>query len=237
MDKDKEELLVIEPIIGYREWNVRLYKIKGKWEFRLIGNGAGEKAGYWKNGIAEAKCLKEAKHKVPDFNCECGFYANKYKIDFIKNLLNINNNITQFTFTFSNGFASTTEESIPQDISVYGIVELLGKVIEHSDGYRAEKVKIKEIFFTHNCSKLKFSFKVKKAKNETEQKKDDKEVSIYRYPVYLSGGTYSFYDNEDKDYETIVKEFKTDKVIKSLKDYYKVPIIYYKDYLEKELLK
>lgn len=260
MDKKQEELLVIEPLIGYREWNIKLYKIKNKYEFRLIGTGVGSQAGYWKNGNPKAICAKKNNHKVPDFNCECGFYAKKYKIDFIGDLLKFTDgetsfNFPQYTLNYAKGTANVVFDNCDievKDISIYGIVELSGRVIEHTSGYRGEKVKIKELLFTTDLSKLKFQFKrkVKRVEKKVEAKQEYEFVQdggiidssqltvplLSPYP-YKFMGQWGCDIQKDNDFENIILEFKKEEVIKSLQNYYQVPIIYYKDYLERELLK
>jgi len=62
---EKEELLVIEPITAYREWEIKCIKEGKNFIFRLCGYGRGGEAPYLKNGINEAICLKNRKHKAP----------------------------------------------------------------------------------------------------------------------------------------------------------------------------
>lgn len=267
---DKEELLIIEPIIGYRAWDIYCVKEKDKFSFRLKGAGVGRKAGFWIKGINKAKCLKDDdnikpnypimeevikkvsnKHKVPDFNCECGFYAKKYKIDIIRDLFNLN------------------------DLDYFcGIVEFTGKVIEHSIGYRAEKAEIKKLIWCRDEDKISLSYEDKdekiKEKEEKEKEKKEKEekekeekksnkkenqiggiINDPHNPISVSlSFPNSFYQSMQNIQNTFQgfnfgvgwtmkpsKIFNKDKILKQISDYYQVPIIYYKDYLEKELLK
>lgn len=256
--KKQEELLVIEPIIGYREWNIYCEKKNGKYKFRLEGNGVGAKAGFWTNGINKAKCLKSKlfNHKPPNFKCECGFYAHKYKIDIIKELLRIRNPASSlFSLSIFNDNSN---------ISLYGIVELTGKVIEHSEGYRAEKAEVKKLIWVDERNKIDIIYenKDKKDKQEEKENKDNITNTCNGWRFYIQQQTTqsrqlqvrSGYSSPNLPLSsqtqpphnfgidwgfstTLSKTFPKDKIIKSLTDYYQVPIIYYKDYLEKELLK
>jgi len=276
--KESEELLVIEPIIGYRQWDIYCEKEKGKYKFRLEGSGIGAKAGFWTSGINKARCLKKdrfakrifSNHKIPEFNCECGFYAHKYKIDIIKELLRIRNPAnTLFPIGIFNDNSN---------ISLYGIVELTGRVIEHSEGYRAEKAEIKKLFWADERDKLNISYedkdkKVKEKKEENKAKNNNippksltpimtataasifnnynqhlqqqvqmqaqqqAQLQTQRQQYNIRGLSPTSFISDDLNETRDIKDFTKEQIIKSLQDYYQVPIIYYKDYLEKELLK
>ena len=75
------------------------------------------------NKINVSKC-KSVSHKSPNWGCNCGFYAYKSK-----NLL--------------------VERIFEYSVCLVGTVELTGIVIEHEFGYRAEKMKIKNLVI--NC--------------------------------------------------------------------------------------
>jgi len=237
MENNKEEQLVIEPIIGYRTFNIVCIN-KRKKEFRLKGIGIGDKAEYWKNDINIAKCLKNKKHKVPDFNCECGFYIYKYKMDFID-------------------YIKRLEEPIA------GEVEATGRVIEHRDGYRAEKAKIKKLILCFdNELSIRCTEKPKRKKIKKKEKNEEEQLMRTWYEAMQQAlaqqsafqQTLGVYQHQQTpqpspqppfnsswwgsgSLESSIGTFKEEDIIKSLQSYYKVPIIYYKDYLEKELFK
>ena len=272
---DKEELLVIEPIIGYRFWDIYCVKEKGKYTIRLKGAGVGGQNGFWVKGINIAKCIdttpshlleidrkpiKYKKHKAPKFKCSCGFYTNKYRIDFIYQLLNSN------------------------DLNYFcGLVELTGKVIEHSSGYRAEKAEIKKLIWCKDEDKISLSYEDKDKKEVKETEKEEEKDNQIRAKMHngfnpnsvnnISSAPIlgvaqnllaqsiqqapqtvfqraiqqaqqisatSFNLNSSCSYWAKippVEIFTKNQILKQISEYYQVPIIYYKDYLEKELLK
>ena len=247
---DKEEL-VIEPIIGYRFWDIYCVKEKDKYTIRLKGKGVGADEGFWVKGINIAKCIlleideKPIKHKAPEFKCSCGFYANKYKIDFIYQLLN-SNDLIYFC----------------------GIAELTGKVIEHSVGYRAEKAEIKKLIWCKDEDKINVSYEDKDKKVKDKEKgKEQIDLSTQGVQPILGAAQNlwtqysqqasqiafqraiqqaqqitapSLNSNSPYSYWGIlspVETFTKNQILEQISEYYQVPIIYYKDYLEKELLK
>ena len=257
---DKEELLVIEPIIGYRFWDIYCVKEKGKYTIRLKGAGVGGQNGFWVKGINIAKCIdttpsylleidrkpiKYKKHKAPKFKCSCGFYTNKYRIDFIYQLLNSN------------------------DLNYFcGLVELTGKVIEHSSGYRAEKAEIKKLIWCKDEDKISVSYE-DKDKKVKDKEKGKEQIDLTTQGVQpILGAAQNLWTQYSQQASQIafqraiqqaqqitatllnsnspcsywgilppVETFTKNQILEQISEYYQVPIIYYKDYLEKELLK
>jgi len=146
--KTINEFLIIEPIIGYREW---MYSHDKDHQLKLVGTGSGNNC-FWEPGINIAKCLYKCK-KAPNFKCSCGFYALKYKVDLFKELFLPSPTQFYASAGYSVGYNN-------DDYSIYGEVELTGKVIEHRDGYRAEKAEIKKLIYI-DMDKIKLEFLTK----------------------------------------------------------------------------
>ena len=123
---NKEELLVIEPIIGYRIWSIVDKDNHYNFTDRL-------KCSYsilnytWRKGVNRAEC--KYCDSIPGFNCCCGFYA-------FKNLNYLEED---------NICIGGLENSVS---FIFGEVELFGKIIEHEFGYRAEKANVRKLVKT-----------------------------------------------------------------------------------------
>ena len=143
----------IEPIVGYRCWCYTVFPDRvslsplsrfdpGRW---VPSEWAGAESRW-----VEARCLNEPMipplfppqilldepamvpepfslppHEVPMVYCSCGFYAMR---DLVPELVRI-----------------ISESLLRAQIHVLGRVLLAGKVIEHDDGYRAERARIAEL--------------------------------------------------------------------------------------------
>jgi hypothetical protein len=122
----------IEPIVAYRAWRCEVR------EGRPILHSVSERA-EWDPGWMHAECLPrgprsrrrpEADHEVPAEGCTCGVYALK--------------ELSPVMLPFAPPFRSV----VPMPPFLVGKVQLAGKVIEHEDGYRAERARIAEILPT-----------------------------------------------------------------------------------------
>ncbi len=278
----REEYLIIEPLIAYREFQIQ--HVKDKNEFRISGIGYGVGAGNLKEGVNKATCVtrpdlglitysylmgtvnsdepkkKKRKHKVPHWSCECGFYAYKDKFDLA---VSLSHSLSNYGSTLLSSFA--TWWSSNSDTQYIGAeVEFTGKVIEHETGYRAERLEIKKLLWLY-----------KKDVVEIEVKKEEKidvgeEIEVITdslaqtttsaptatetmilqnnyiqripqrsgqlrqqrgYQITNIPGTSS---DSDSDSSPATKTIPNKQVIKSLQDYYDVPVIYYRDYFRKE---
>jgi hypothetical protein len=128
---------LIEPIIGYRGWRyttsdrgVQLFAV-GHIDHSAMNDWEGASSSW-----VTASCgyVLEPTHVVPDEECTCGFYAMKSADD-----------VAGF------GMASDPVDSFEGEGAtgtVLGRVFLAGKVIEHADGYRAERARIAELIPT-----------------------------------------------------------------------------------------
>lgn len=112
-----EELLVVEPIVACRLFQLRGYANLCGVSFYTYT---------WSAGINIADCRTFRPCRVvPDFYCTCGLYA-------FKNVKCLNR-----------GYMIDARVALAAH--VLGEVELTGKVIEHNYGYRAEKARIKAL--------------------------------------------------------------------------------------------
>lgn len=104
-------------IIAYRRWNVgpgRLVPVTDPWPS-------------WKPGINTARCTGtwgeprpfQEHGPVPDGDCRCGFYARRRPIALC-----------------------TCGDPLTPRHGVVGVVKLGGRIVEHEDGYRAEKAQV-----------------------------------------------------------------------------------------------
>lgn len=97
------------------------------WRLREDGMLAGYWDGsVWGKGAEQASCplCGAEDHKVPKKTCSCGYYA----------------------------FRKPTLYSIrdPHGVIILGSVLLWGKIVEHTEGYRAEFAKIEALFYPHH---------------------------------------------------------------------------------------
>lgn len=144
----------IEPIVGYRCWSYTV-SLDGVSLFPLSRFGAARSAtSAWAGAESrwvEARCLSESAfpphfpsqilrdilgidpgaaisslpHEVPMEDCSCGFYAMR---DLVPELV-----------------GTISAALLRPPIQVLGRVLLSGKVIEHAEGYRAERARIAEL--------------------------------------------------------------------------------------------
>jgi hypothetical protein len=123
----------IEPLIAYRSWlsdpDSRLHSLNDR--------------AMWTPEWMTAQCSSRD-HSVPHEGCECGFYATK------------EGDALALTVVFLGLLAVDSREprtgvgavraNHPGFAAIAGSVQLAGKVIEHDDGYRAERARIVEVF-------------------------------------------------------------------------------------------
>jgi hypothetical protein len=233
-----EKLLCIGPLTGYREWQIKYFnKLK---DFRIYGIGNGDIA--WEKGINTAKCLKEdgtmipdykplKHHKSPHFDCDCGFWAYKYKFDWIKHITitEKDSHLGMFTITI-NGLVNNLNSFQPTIDNIYipGIVSLTGLVVEHELGYKSEKAEITKLIWCNDNEEIEFE-----VEEEAREKQSFGQIAQY-------GGLtrYSWLGQWNETTEPTPKKTKTFKsvdIIKALTDYYQVPMVNWKDYFRKEL--
>jgi hypothetical protein len=124
----------IEPIVGYRAW---LYGISGpRAKLHPLGTSGTEvtTASPWdgaESGWVVASCARGCDPtRVPGELCTCGFYS-------VKTLL--------ILLQMFGSFTDPAFEFEPGSGCVFGRVELAGKIIEHDDGYRAERARVAEL--------------------------------------------------------------------------------------------
>jgi len=157
--KNKEELLVIEPIIGYRIWSImdtkKSYKIINR--LRCAYSLLNYK---WRKGINRAEC--KYCDSIPGFYCVCGFYA-------FKNLNYLNED---------NIFIGGLRNMVP---FIFGEVELFGKVVEHEFGYRAEKAKVRKLVKNKGIEK----YLTDKENNSINEIAYYYEVPLINYDEYI----------------------------------------------------
>jgi hypothetical protein len=107
----------IEPITAFRVW-----RVNEDLELQSLGSDTSWPPGGWLTARCERK-----QHSAPHWGCSCGLYSAK-EINTVLMLASIH---------------------MPQDLAgpmiVLGRVHLSGKVIEHDDGYRAERARVIQI--------------------------------------------------------------------------------------------
>ncbi len=275
MNKARENFLYAGSIIGYREWKINCIEDNGIYTFKLGGIGTGDNGNSWNTGINIAKCLKDkSKHKSPDFDCDCGFWGYNSKINMIVSMAKSDNGFNSYPGSYMYaGFSPSAYTQQQDTYYIGGEVQFTGTVIEHEEGYRAEKAEIKKLLWIYKDKDLLFKFERKltdKERLELEQIPKDllnaiQQVSYNRgLPAYqqsqqsynqqLSAWQYfvsqmvtsqpslpsqqqavpSRLGYEGYSKQMLHKSFKKEEVIKALQDYYKVPIIYWKDYFREE---
>ncbi len=81
-DYKGEELLILEPLLGFRQWVYRDSKLISMY------------TSYWENGDLTATCQKyyddetREKHRSPDSECSCGIYAHYLPLESYKKTKN-----------------------------------------------------------------------------------------------------------------------------------------------------
>jgi len=151
----------------------------------------------------------------------------------------LNKSVSANNFIQPSGYIYLVKQNT---IYISGIVSLTGKVIEHTEGYRAEKMEVKKLIWVEDDDKYELSYIDEKEENKKE--KEDTKLWLGTSPninvtntADITGATLNIISTFSQLLGKPTKKFKKEQIIKSLQDYYKVPVIYYKDYLEKELLK
>jgi len=147
-----KELLVIEPIIAYRVW---LVKIELPTSISAYDNDMSSATFFlsssgrfsdfrWRRGkhLATCKLDKCPQKDVPSFGCECGFYGHKGK-------LNIVAAAEQVRFVIDITKRASRQIGVIAQNIIIGEVELTGKVIEHEYGYRSQFAEIKKLVWIY----------------------------------------------------------------------------------------
>jgi Bacterial regulatory proteins, luxR family len=115
----------IRPIVGYRMWSYVLTK----WGSRLHSlTCAGINSCPWEGaarGWVVASCTRNRAHAAPAEHCTCGVYA-----------------VTTIPEMLRHGVPFERGDGVG---TLMGRVELAGKIIEHENGYRAERARIAEL--------------------------------------------------------------------------------------------
>lgn len=204
----EDKYYLFEPITAYREWKIILDSSNN---FRLSGINSPNYI--WKNKVNIAKCDLRYSHKAPNFDCTCGFWGYKRQIDLISAI--------QSTL-----IADTIISNI---LYIGGIAEFTGMIIEHENGYRAEKAKIKKLLWNYDNDL--YSFKVEFNKITTINVFSDLSEQQYLTGKEMLQQEWAYM----KCNYGLNKTFTKDEIIKSLQDYYGVEIEYYKDYFERKL--
>jgi hypothetical protein len=118
----------IEPLVGYRTW----FQSLGRRHASLHSmNCSEDEPCPWEGDPSNwvtASCALGENHRAPEEGCSCGIYALK--------------NPTELKTFIGMLLAGTSPWG---GTHVLGRVELAGKIIEHGDGYRAEKARIAEL--------------------------------------------------------------------------------------------
>ena len=124
----------IEPIVGFRMW---LYTLTGSRPhlYPLSSKGDGVASSPWDGselGWVVASCGADPVDPghVPGWQCTCGFYATRNR-----------STLEDALFFLVHAFAEGRDDSG----WILGRVELAGKIIEHDDGYRAQRARIVEL--------------------------------------------------------------------------------------------
>jgi len=203
----EDKYYLFEPITAYREWKIILDSSNN---FRL--SGIYSQNYVWKNKTNIAKCDLWYSHKAPNFDCNCGFWGYKRQIDLIVSI--------QSTLLASTIISNT--------LYISGVAEFTGTVIEHENGYRAEKAKIKKLLWIYDKDFYNFDI-------ESNNVTAINGLSILPEQQYLSRKEAYLRIPYMEFNHTSNKTFTKDKIIKSLQDYYGVEIEYYKDYFERKL--
>ena len=126
----------IEPIAGFRMWLYTLHRFQPQLHpINSLGHATGPSP--WdgaESGWVFASCAVDPgdPEHVPGWGCTCGFYATK--------------NLPQF---LPKAFVGLVDLPLGEDGVelgwIFGRVELAGKIIEHDDGFRAQRARIAEL--------------------------------------------------------------------------------------------
>jgi hypothetical protein len=123
----------IEPIVGFRVW---FYELTGPRPhlYPICSRGDGIASSPWdgaESGWVVASCGSDPVDPghVPGWKCTCGFYATKNR-----------STLEDALFLLVHALDERRDSGW-----ILGRVELAGKIIEHDDGYRAEKARIAEL--------------------------------------------------------------------------------------------
>jgi hypothetical protein len=124
----------IEPIVGYRAWYYAMDGPVAKLHPLGALRGGVTTPSAWddaQSGWVVASCAMgcDPTH-VPGEFCTCGFYS-------VKTLLEL---LQMFGVSMD-----CFPEFGPESGWIFGKVELAGKIIEHDDGYRAERARVAEL--------------------------------------------------------------------------------------------
>jgi hypothetical protein len=114
---------LIEPIVAYRCWRYRL-SADATTLMPFSDRGGNDWEGSWRRWVV-ASC-PSGMHRAPDERCACGFYALK--------------SVDAVAFMITDLWSKTSALE-PEGI-VLGRVELAGKIVEHDQGYRAERARV-----------------------------------------------------------------------------------------------
>lgn len=123
----------IEPIVGFRVW---FYELTGPRPhlYPICSRGDGIASSPWdgaESGWVVASCGADPVDPghVPGWKCTCGFYATKNR-----------STLEDALFLLVHALDERRDSGW-----ILGRVELAGKIIEHDDGYRAQKARIAEL--------------------------------------------------------------------------------------------
>jgi hypothetical protein len=124
----------IEPIVGFRMWLYTIHRFQPQLHpINSLGHTTGPSP--WdgaESGWVVASCAAgpvDPEH-VPGWSCTCGFYATKNLPQFCKAIVLVD--------------LPPREDGVKHGW-IFGRVELAGKIVEHDDGYRAQRARIAEL--------------------------------------------------------------------------------------------
>src|SRR5918999_2862318 len=129
-----------EPLVGYRMWHYTLRP--GAIQLHALsceGQAWSCRCGWQYGGStwATASCSLAKQHRaVPAENCTCGFYA----------IRTLDRLLEQAPLLFFVLIRDAPSDPDVDENMVLGRVDLAGKVVEHEDGFRAEKARVAELF-------------------------------------------------------------------------------------------
>lgn len=146
-----------EPLRAYRVWVVSIHVRRddfleadhGRVPFAVAVPGlrAHNTELYWRPGRNQAECLIE-NHRAPDFGCSCGLYASRELRSLFSGLVKTrgvteHSAAVEFKPRVRQAYANpgdddSVDEVFIVEVTVPGVVELWGRIIEHEHGWRAE---------------------------------------------------------------------------------------------------